>query len=523
MPPFARGCKLSPVVEPGDVRIGDDDRQRVIDALSRHTGEGRLTLDEFAELVGRVYAARTRRDLDEVVAGLPDAVNVRRPATAVDAAAGGMAAGDTAAGDPAARPAAADGANASPEATPSAPRRRFVAIMSGTAARGRWRAPDTITAFAFWGHVKVDLRQALIDERVVEVTAWAIMGSVEVVVPDGIPVELDGMVVMGGSSDDTQRSKVAPLPHAPLIRVHARGLWGGVTARTSRRRSRSSGHKHRHTRDRDLVSGYLDGHIDDIRESAREALRSLQTSLPPPPAPGPAFARHRERAGRSDRDRWWEPPSPPAPGTPLDLRDYLPRFLTEERRPDPDERTNGQTASAPPADDSRLPQGTLTILVTDMVGSTELAERLGDQKWWEILQAHNAFVRAQIEGHGGVEVKAQGDGFLAVFASARQAILAALAIQRAAARHSAENPPQRIDLRIGLHTGETVESDGDVFGQNVILAVRIADAAGPGDVLVSGLTHDLTAAAGDLRFGPGEEVSLKGFSVPWRVHRVAWA
>jgi class 3 adenylate cyclase len=158
-----------------------------------------------------------------------------------------------------------------------------------------------------------------------------------------------------------------------------------------------------------------------------------------------------------------------------------------------------------------------------MVGSTELAERLGDTRWWEILQAHNALVRAQVKDHGGIEVKAQGDGFLVVFASARQAILAGVAVQQAAARHSAENPSQRIELRIGLHTGETVESDGDVFGQNVILAVRIADAAAPGDVLVSGLTHDLTAAAGDLRFSPGEEVSLKGFSVPWRVHRVAWA
>ncbi len=491
------------------MRIGDDDRQRVIDALSRHTGEGRLTLDEFAELAGRVYTARTRRDLDEVLAGLPDAVDIHRPV-----ATGGVAT----------VPADSDGSSAAADTTPSPPRRRFVAVMCGTGARGRWRAPGRITAFAFWGHVKVDLRRAVIDERAVEVTAWAIMGSVEVVVPDGIPVDLDGMVLMGGSSDHTQRSKVAPLPHAPLVRVHARGLWGGVTARTSRRRSRSSGHKHMHKHD--LVSGYLDGHIDDLRDSAREALRSLQASLPPPPPPPMAFTprRHRERAGRSDRDRWSQSPAPPGPpGAPLDLRDFLPRFLTEERTPGPDERTNGQTASGQTADDSQLPRGTLTILVTDMVGSTELAERLGDRKWWEILQAHNAFVRAQVQRHGGIEVKAQGDGFLVVFASARQAILAAVAIQQAAARHSADNPSQRIELRIGLHTGETVESDGDVFGQNVILAVRIADAAAPGDVLVSGLTHDLTAAAGDLRFGPGEEVSLKGFSAPWRVHRVAWA
>jgi class 3 adenylate cyclase len=497
------------VVESGDVRIGDDDRQRVIDALSGHTGKGRLTLDEFAELAGRVYAARTRRDLDEVLGVLPDDVDIRPPV-----AAGGAASAPT------------GGTGASPpETTPSSPRRRFVAIMGGTAARGRWRAPGRITAFAFWGHVKVDLRQAAIDERVVEVTAWAIMGSVEVVVPDGIPVDLDGMVLMGGSSDNTRRSEVPPLPHAPLIRVHARGLWGGVTARTSRRRSRSSGQRHRHKHHHDLVSSYLDGHVDDLRDKAREALRSLQASLPPPPPPPMAPApRQRERAARRDGDGWSPPASSPAPpGPPLDLRDFLPRFLTEERAAGPDPRDNGQTASASPTDDSRLPRGTLTILVTDMVGSTELAEQLGDTRWWEILQAHNALVRAQIEDHGGIEVKAQGDGFLVVFASARQAILAAVATQQAAARHSAENPSQRIELRIGLHTGETVESDGDVFGQNVILAVRIADAAAPGDVLVSGLTHDLTAAAGDLRFGPGEEVPLKGFSVPWRVHRVAWA
>ena len=111
--------------------------------------------------------------------------------------------------------------------------------------------------------------------------------------------------------------------------------------------------------------------------------------------------------------------APGHPGAPLDLRDFLPRFLTEEHVPGSDERTNGQTASRRTADDGRLPRGTLTILVTDMVGSTALAEQLGDRKWWEILQAHNAFVRAQVDRHGGIEVKAQGDGFLVVFASAR--------------------------------------------------------------------------------------------------------
>ena len=170
----------------------------------------------------------------------------------------------------------------------------------------------------------------------------------------------------------------------------------------------------------------------------------------------------------------------------------------------------------------RVPAGTLTILVTDMVGSTRLAEELGDRTWWRILQAHAAVVRAEIERQGGIEVKALGDGFIVVFPSARRAILAAVGIQQALDRHRRESPAHPVELRIGLHTGDVVEADGDVFGQNVILAVRIADAAGPGEVLVSGLTHDLTVAAGDLPFGPGRDVALEGFSHPWRVHRLAW-
>jgi class 3 adenylate cyclase len=170
----------------------------------------------------------------------------------------------------------------------------------------------------------------------------------------------------------------------------------------------------------------------------------------------------------------------------------------------------------------RLPAGTLTVLVTDMVRSTELAERLGDRAWWQILRAHAALVRSEIERHDGIEVKALGDGSIVVFPSARRAILAAVDIQQALDRHRREDPSHTVELRIGLHTGDVVEADGDVFGQNVILAVRIADAAGPGEVLVSRLTHDLTVAAGDLPFGPGRDVALEGFSHPWRVHRLAW-
>jgi class 3 adenylate cyclase len=119
-------------------------------------------------------------------------------------------------------------------------------------------------------------------------------------------------------------------------------------------------------------------------------------------------------------------------------------------------------------------------------------------------------------------VKAQGDGFLVVFPSARRAILAAMAIQRSVGA-SHEHPDAPLRLRIGLHTGEIVDMDGDVLGQNVVVAVRIAGHARPGEIVVSGLTRDLTAAGGDIAFDEGAEVELKGLSQPWRVHRVSWS
>jgi class 3 adenylate cyclase len=79
-----------------------------------------------------------------------------------------------------------------------------------------------------------------------------------------------------------------------------------------------------------------------------------------------------------------------------------------------------------------------------------------------------------------------------------------------------------VALRIGLHTGEIVDVDGDVLGQNVVVAVRIADQAAPGEIVVSGLTRDLTVSGGDLAFGSADQVTLKGLSERWRVHRVIW-
>jgi hypothetical protein len=100
------------------------------------------------------------------------------------------------------------------------------------------------------------------------------------------------------------------------------------------------------------------------------------------------------------------------------------------------------------------PNGTATILFTDIEGSTQLTERLGDREWMTLLRQHNEIVREQSAKYSGFEVKSQGDGFMLAFASARDAVRCAIGIQRALAERHPEADELRV--RIGLHTGEPV-------------------------------------------------------------------
>jgi class 3 adenylate cyclase/tetratricopeptide (TPR) repeat protein len=156
---------------------------------------------------------------------------------------------------------------------------------------------------------------------------------------------------------------------------------------------------------------------------------------------------------------------------------------------------------------------TVTILFTDIVDSTRAAERIGDRRWLEVLRAHNALVRAELARHGGVEVKSRGDGFMLAFAGARRAVQCAAAIQRALADGPiALDDESAVEVRIGVHTGEALQAEHDLFGRHVNLAARIADQAAGGEVLVSALTRDLLAGADELSFGPGRSVALKGIA-----------
>jgi class 3 adenylate cyclase len=166
------------------------------------------------------------------------------------------------------------------------------------------------------------------------------------------------------------------------------------------------------------------------------------------------------------------------------------------------------------------PDGTVTILFSDIEGSTALNERLGDVRWLELLRAHNRVIRSQVAAHDGFEVKAQGDGFMVAFPSARRAIACALAIQDAIESELGSHPDGPVHVRMGLHTGEAIREDSDFYGKNVVVAARIADAAAGGEVLASSLVKALTESAGDIDFSEARELSLAGLAGTHTVYRV---
>ena len=133
------------------------------------------------------------------------------------------------------------------------------------------------------------------------------------------------------------------------------------------------------------------------------------------------------------------------------------------------------------------PDGTVAILFSDIEDSTVLTEKLGDERWLEVLREHNAIFREQISRHDGYEVKSQGDGFMLAFPDPCEALECAIDVQRAFAERERDGSGESLRVRIGLHTGEVISEEGDYFGKNVILAARIAaQAAGRRDPRLRG-------------------------------------
>jgi class 3 adenylate cyclase len=175
-----------------------------------------------------------------------------------------------------------------------------------------------------------------------------------------------------------------------------------------------------------------------------------------------------------------------------------------------------------PGAPSAPPQGNSlrTVLFTDIVGHTEMMQRLGDAKGRDVLREHERITRETLKQHGGAEVKTMGDGFMASFGSVTSAMECAIALQRAFAAHT-ESMPEPLHVRVGLNAGEPIEEDGDLFGATVILASRIAAKAGAGEILVPDTVRGLLSGKGFM-FGDRGEFVPKGFDESVRLWDVRW-
>ena len=170
------------------IRASDAEREAVVERLSEHAATGRLTLDELEQRIALAFSATTRGDLAKLTADLPQqaAVPTRR----------------------------------------LKPTKWVVSVMGGTEKRGRWRIGRRLTSVAVMGGNDIDLRHAEIDDDEVTIVAVAVMGGMDIYVPDSVEVQVGGFALMGGNGE--RGSTRAPRPGAPRIRILAYSLMGGI-------------------------------------------------------------------------------------------------------------------------------------------------------------------------------------------------------------------------------------------------------------------------------------------------------
>jgi class 3 adenylate cyclase len=171
---------------------------------------------------------------------------------------------------------------------------------------------------------------------------------------------------------------------------------------------------------------------------------------------------------------------------------------------------------------SAPPSGTITFLFSDMYGSTNLVNELGDIKFREISRTHEGVLGDAIRDHDGYIVKEMGDGFMAAFASSRNAVICAMEIQKSLKILRVKQPELPINVRIGLNTGEAILENGDYFGRAVSEAARISSKAEAEQILISSVTKRMADSAGDLKFGEEMEFELKGLPGDHTVFEVYW-
>jgi class 3 adenylate cyclase len=178
--------------------------------------------------------------------------------------------------------------------------------------------------------------------------------------------------------------------------------------------------------------------------------------------------------------------------------------------------TVGPTGAVTLGPAGTMDPGLRTILFTDIVGSTELTQRLGDRAVMDIVDLHDRLVREALGRTRGREVKHVGDGIMGVFVSADDAVRCAVEAH-AALRDTAHRTVEPVRIRVGVAAGEPIERNGDFFGVTVQLAARLCMRAQPGGTLVSA---SVVESCGDRHFMDLGEIALKGFAQPVRAYAI---
>jgi class 3 adenylate cyclase len=164
------------------------------------------------------------------------------------------------------------------------------------------------------------------------------------------------------------------------------------------------------------------------------------------------------------------------------------------------------------SEEAQIDRVLATVLLTDIVGSTQRAAELGDRAWRDFVDRHHQVVRAMLGRYRGLEVDTAGDGFFATFDGPARAVRCAMAIVDAVRSIG-------LEVRIGLHTGEVETIDNKVGGIAVSIGARVASHARSGEVLVSQTVKDLVVGSG-IAFEDAGEHELKGVPDTWRLYRV---
>ena len=220
----------------------------------------------------------------------------------------------------------------------------------------------------------------------------------------------------------------------------------------------------------------------------------------------PTLVMHRsgDRSVNVEEGRWMAAQIPDARFVELPGEDHMPWVGDQDSILD--ELQEFLTGDRPEREPDRV---LATVLVTDIVGSTQHAARLGDRAWSELLARHHEIVRSELERFRGREVDTAGDGFLATFDGPARAVGCACRIRDAVKTLG-------IEIRAGLHTGEIEIADGKLRGIAVHTAARIAASAQPGEILVSSTVRDLVAGSG-LQFEDRGMQELKDIPRPWQL------